>query len=107
MQTFRDVLRLHCREGYSLRATARCLCLSVGTVSDYIHRAATAGLARPLPADLTDEDRRRRRLFPKPRDLALRPVPDWEWGRKEIAPKGVTLQDVWRTYREGQPDGYS
>ena len=36
MRTFKDVLRLHHREGYSLRATARCLRISVSTVSDYI-----------------------------------------------------------------------
>ena len=106
MRTFRDVLRLHYREGYSLRATARCLRISVSTVSDYIRRAATAGLSWPLPAKLTDEDLRRR-LFPIPRDFSRRPAPDWEWVKKEIAPKGVTLHQVWQTYREGQPDGYS
>ena len=76
--TFRDVLRLPYREGYSLRATARWLRISVTTVSDYVRHAATAELTWPLPAELTDEELQRK-LFPKLRDLARRPAPDWEW----------------------------
>ena len=106
MRKIRDVLRLHYREGYSLRATARCVHISVSTVSDYIRRAAEAQLRWPLPEELTDEALQKR-LFPKPKKTAGRAVPDWHRVRKEIARKGVTLYNVWEQYRAGEPEGYS
>ena len=78
MRKIRDVLRLPHWEGYSLRATARCLSISVSTVSNYINRAAEAQLEWPLPDELTDAELQER-FFPKPEEAAARPVPDWSW----------------------------
>jgi len=35
-----------------------------------------------------------------------RPAPDWEYIYKELRKKGVTLQLLWREYREQHPDGF-
>lgn len=105
MRKVRDVLRLHYWERYSLRATARCLSISVSTVSDYINRAKGTQLGWPLPEELTDAELQAR-LFRKPTEAAARPVPDWRSVRQEVARKGVTLYKVWEKYRESEPEGY-
>ena len=55
MRRIRQVLQLH----FGARASARVIAGAVGvgrsTVQDYLARAAVAGLAWPLPPELTDE----------------------------------------------------
>jgi hypothetical protein len=53
MRCVKEILRLKA-EGLSDRAIARSTGLARSTVSDYVSRAKVAGLAWPLPAELTD-----------------------------------------------------
>ena len=65
MRRIRQVLQLH----FGARASARMIAGTVGvgrsTVQDYLARAAAAGLAWPLPPELTD-DALEQLLFPAP-----------------------------------------
>jgi DNA-directed RNA polymerase specialized sigma24 family protein len=54
MRQIREVLRLKNESGMSHRAVARALGIGTGTVSEYLGRAAQAGLDWPLPEGLDE-----------------------------------------------------
>ena len=89
------------------RAIARACRVGVGTVSEYVRRAARAGLEWPLPEEL-DEAALEARLFssagPGSRE---RVVPDVERIHQELKRVGVTLHLLWEEYREANPKGYA
>ncbi len=101
MRKIKDVLRLRYWEEYSLRATARCLSISVSTVSNYINRAAEAQLEWPLPDELTDAELQER-FFPKPKEAAARPVPDWSWASTVRSPTVTISGSGWQPTTRGQ-----
>ena len=106
MRKIRDVLRLTFGEGLSRRQVSAAVGVPVTTVSDYVGRAAAAGVGWPLPDDL-DDDGLEALLYPPvlpSRDA--RPVPDWGYVHKELRRKNVTLQLLWVEYREAHPGGY-
>ncbi len=107
MRKIRDVLRLQ-DSGFSERRIATSLNIGSTSAGDYIRRARRAGLAWPLPGDLTDEALERL-LFPAPPDIPpdQRPRPDWTWVYREKRKPNVTLSLLWEEYRAAHPDGYS
>jgi transposase len=106
MRKLRDILRLNAA-GLSTRKIAASLAVGHGTVSDHLARARAAGLAWPLPDDLSDEALEAR-LFPQPGQSAQidRPLPDWPTVHRELRRKGVTLQLLWIEYGKTHADGY-
>ena len=52
MRQLREILRLKHEQKLSHRAIARACRVGVGTVSEYVRRAARAGLEWPLPEEL-------------------------------------------------------
>ena len=110
MRRIREVLRLK-HEGLSHRAIARSCGVGVGTVSEYVRRAAEAGVAWPLPAEL-DEAALEARFFPAAEPAGgERARPDCIYIHQELKRTGVTLQLLWEEYREDHPPpagyGYS
>jgi transposase len=108
MRRIRQVLQLH----FGVRASARVIAETAGigrsTVQDYLARAAAAGLAWPLPADLTDEALEHL-LFPAPGNGpgARRHVePDWPTLVREMKRPGVNLSVLFEEYQGVHPDGY-
>jgi transposase len=90
----------------SNRAIARASSVGVGTVSNYVRRAAAAGLSWPLPAEL-DDAALEAKLFPPPPPRGTpRPLPDFGWIHQELRRPGVTLQLLWHEYLEVHPSGY-
>jgi transposase len=81
--------------------------MSATAARDCIWRARRAGLAWPLPADLTDEELECR-LYPPPTVAASnrRPQPEWAAVHRELRRPGVTLQLLWEEHRAVHPDGY-
>jgi hypothetical protein len=85
--------------------------LSIGatTVVDCLQRAYAAGVAWPLPEDVTDENLEAR-LYPAATAItamsARRPQPDWRAIHRELRRPGVTLQLLWEEHRAAHPDGY-
>jgi len=79
MHKIREVLRLTYEHRLSQRTIARSCHNSRSTVSEYLKRAAAAGITWPLPETLS-EDELYRRLFPEkqPSEPPAKPFPDWK-----------------------------
>ncbi|OYV74585.1 MAG: IS21 family transposase [Chromatiales bacterium 21-64-14] len=107
MRKIREVLRLKWDGGVSNRRIAQSCAIGRPAVTEYLRRAADAGLSWPLPADL-DDAALERRLFPRPASLPadLRTVPDWAQMHQELKRKGVTLVLLWQEYKVTCPEGY-
>ena len=106
MRKIRDALRLRAN-GLSMREIAASLGVGQSTLSDYLKRAARAGLVWPLPEALTDAALEAM-LF-QPMGGATRRVhaqPDWPTIHRELRRKDVTLALLWEEYRAVHPDGY-
>ena len=108
MRKIRDVLRLRLADQLSLRQVALSLAIPHTTVADYVRRAQLAGITSwPLPEELSDDDALEARLFNAPQNSPkVRPEPDFEVMKRELAKKGMTLMLLWVEYREEHADGY-
>lgn len=105
MRRIRDVLRLSAA-GMSKRQIAASLGVSATAAGECIRRALRAGLAWPLPEELSDEGLEGR-LYPLPAAAKdRRPRPDWAAIHRELRRPGVTLQLLWEEHRAVHPDGY-
>jgi transposase len=108
MRRLREVLRLKFDAGLSHRAIAQACMVGLGTVTTYLQRAAAAGLAWPLPADL-DDAALEARVFARPAvpPARERVVPNWRQLHQELKKQGVTLSLLWLEYRGAHPSGYA
>ena len=105
MRRIRDVLRLSAA-GMSKRQIAASLGVSATAAGECLRRARRAGLAWPLPNELSDEELERR-LYPLPTAAKdRRPRPDWAAIHRELRRPGVTLQLLWEEHRAAHSDGY-
>ncbi|EQD71622.1 integrase catalytic subunit, partial [mine drainage metagenome] len=80
--------------------------VSKDAVADYLTRAAAAGLAWPLPAELDDGDLEQR-LFPAFTNASAtaKVEPDWGDVHQSLKVKGATLQILHEEYLADHPDG--
>ena len=102
MRRICDILRLRHEGGLSHRAIARSSGVGLGTVCEYLSRAAQAGLSWPLPAEL-DEAALEARLYPAPASTAqARSMPDCTYIHQELKRTGVTLQLLWEEFEAHQ-----
>jgi transposase len=117
MRKVREILRLRFERGLSQRQISASTGVSKGALSDYLRRAAAAGLTWEVARAL-DDGEVEARLFRYPgRNEPPRRVPiDLPWVHRELRRIGVTLQQLWLEYREtsaqsfpsgGTPYGYS
>ena len=104
--TIRDVLLLKFGVGLRRNQIARRLGIAQGSVTEYLGRAALAGLAWPLPEDRSDEAPEAQLFSPVVSRRRARPAPEWAAIHAERARKGDSLELLWQEYRSGQPDGY-
>ncbi len=91
----------------SNRVIARACKISNSTVGEYLKRAEAAGVSWPLGE--IGEEELYQKLFPEQKGVPSEreyPMPDWEAVQKEKRLKGVTLQLLWREYKEKYPEGY-
>lgn len=101
MRKVREVLRLRLELGRSQREIQASTGLSKGSVSDYLSRAAKAGLTWEVARDLSDAEAEAR-LFTRVgavEPLTRAPI-DFDWVHREMRRKGVTLQLLWVEYQE-------
>jgi transposase len=108
MRRIRQILQLHFGAQASARVIARELDVARSTVQGYLTRAASAGLAWPLPADLSDEQLEQRLFPPVKLNLGVRryPEPDWAALARELKRPGVNLMILWEEYQAVHPEGY-
>jgi transposase len=110
MRKIKEVLRLKHHCGLSRRQVAHSLKISRSTVADYLDRAEQAVLGWPLPEGLSDQELEQR-LFPPPPVIAgsARPLPDCDYIYQELKAHkkfNLTLDLLWREYKEQHPEGY-
>lgn len=109
MRQIHRLMGLHFGAGLGARAIGRELGISHSTVREYLTRIAAAGIAWPLPPDIT-ETALEQRLFANggAQAGARRHVePDWAAAARELKRPAVTLQILWEEYNDTQPDAYS
>ncbi len=106
MRRIREVLRLKHESGLRHRAIARACGVGVGTVSEYVRRAAEAGLTWPLPAELDEAELEARLFSAAAVPVRERAAPDCVGMHQELKRAGVTLQLLWEEYRAVHPEGY-
>lgn len=101
-----EVLRMKSL-GLGIREIARSVGLAHSTVREYLQRAEAAGVSWPLPEG-THHGVIEKDLFPEDTVSKAkgRQEPDFKLIHKELKRKGVTLQLLWREYKEQYPDGY-
>jgi transposase len=105
MRKIKDVLRLKFEAGLSHQRIAAAVGLSKGAVSNYVQRAAQAGLSAPLAPDL-DDAALEALLFPHaPARATSYAAPDFALIHQELKRKGVTLQLLWEEYSAAHPGG--
>ncbi len=106
MRKLREVLRLQA-SGLPSRQIGASLGIGQSTIIDYLGRARRAGLAWPLPDEVSDEALEAR-LFPPPLAIGKeqRPKPDWAAIHRELKRPGVTLQLIWEEHRAVHPSSY-
>jgi len=107
MRKIQEILRLCWHQNLSTRQAAASCGISQAAVVGYLARAKKAGLSWPLPEGL-DEATLEHMLFsyPLPPDTARRNMPSYEYLHEELRKKHVTLQLLWKEYRDKNPEGY-
>lgn len=110
MRQIREILRLKYQCQLSVREIGGSCGLPPSTVSDYLQRAKAAGIGWPLPEELTEERLQEQLLVKEEASSApaveVRPLPDWKHVHQELKRRGVTLQLLWKEYRQTHPEGY-
>ena len=106
MRRIREILRLKHESGLSGRAIARAIGVSNSTVAGVFARAELAGLAWPLPEQITDAELEERLYREHYQAVADPREPDWAAVHAGLAGKHVTLRLLWREYRAAHPSGY-
>jgi transposase len=101
MRKVREVLRLK-HQGRSRAEIAASVGIGDTTVSDYVARAAAAGMTWEVAEPLSDAEVEARlfRRVGQSEPPARAPV-DFAWVHRELSRVGVTLQTLWLEYREG------
>jgi transposase len=112
MRKIKEILRLKYDCGLSHRQIAASCQMSSSTVSEYVQRATSAGVAWPLAEGLTDEALEAK-LFPAAISTQFhsvnKPLPDFARVHEELRTHqkvNLTLDLLWREYKEQYPDGY-
>ena len=99
MRKIKEILRLQA-QGWSDRKVSRSVNVARTTVRRIRARAQAAGVAWPLPDQLT-ESALEALLYPAapPPPLGPRPLPEWKTVHAELSRKGVTLHLLWLEYK--------
>ena len=110
MHHIEEILRLRHEAGRTQREIASGCGLAQSSVQKVLARAKAAGLGWPLPAVL-DEPALHELIYGRPTPslagVRYRTEPDFEYLHRELKQhKHLTLQLLWKEYREQEPGGY-
>lgn len=104
MRKIKEIFRQH-HNKRSYRDIASSLNVGISTISEYLSRAKKIGLEWPFPEDLSEEELYNKLFNPVDKKLVQRPLPEWEDVHRELRKKGMTLQLLWREYKDIHPNG--
>jgi transposase len=116
MRAIREVLRLRHELGLRFREISAATGLSLGSVSEYLSRAAREGVSWREAAELSNAELERRLFRHVGFNLPAARAPiDFDWIHRELCRTGVTLQLLWVEYQQSvaargdgaRPYGYS
>ena len=109
MRRIKQLLTMRFGAGASARSIAQELGIAPSTVREYLSRAAAAGIAWPLAADVTDESLMARLFHNAGVRAGARhhAEPDWAALAREFKRPGVNLLVLWEEYRAVHPEGYA
>ena len=104
MRYIKEILRLKYEAKLSQRDIAHSVRVSVGSVNQYLTRAAQADIGWPLPEEM-DQKALVRALFPdqQPTRKSGFIIPEWPSVQTELRRKGVTKQLLWEEYCQSHP----
>src|SRR3990167_10340987 len=105
LRKIKEVFRQH-HNNRSYRDISASLNVSISTISDYLRRAKTIGLEWPFPDELSEDELYRKLFNPSDKKSVQRPLPEWEDIHRELRKKGMTLQLLWREYKDIHPNGF-
>ena len=110
MRKTKELLRLRFELGLGQRQIARSCGMGLGTVHEYLERAAAAGIGWPLPEGWSEEELEAK-LLGRPtvpaRGGRRQRQPDWKAIHQQLQQhRHLTLQLVWEEYRQANPEGY-
>lgn len=110
MRKIREILNHRFTHGLSLEKTALAVKKSKGCVFKTCTQFKASGLCWPLPPDITD-DQLERAVFPDNGTSVQQqpsvPLPDISYIEQELAKKHVTVQLLYREYKDQHHDGMS
>src|SRR5216684_3214169 len=110
MRKTKEVLRLRFELGLGQRQIARSCGMGLGTVHEYLERAAAAGIGWPLPEGLGDEELESKLFGNQPvraKTVPQRPQPDWKAIHEQLQQhRHLSLQLLWEEYQQAHPEGY-
>jgi transposase len=110
MRKTKEVLRLRFELGLGQRQIARSCGMGLGTVHNYLERAAAVGIGWPLPEGLGEVELEAKLFGSQPamtRTVKERPEPDWKAMHEQLQQhRHLTLQLLWQEYRQAHPQGY-
>ena len=106
MRQIRNVLRLVLRDNLSRRMAALSLSVPRSSVNDLVTRALAAEITWEVANELDDTELEARLFRPVAKE-PNRPQPDFNYVKRELAKKGVTLSLLWLEYLELHPGGYA
>lgn len=104
MPKIKEIFRQH-HNKRSYRDIASSLNVSISTISEYLSRAKKMGLEWPFPDNLSEDELYNKLFNPSEKTLVQRPLPEWEDVHRELRKKGMTLQLLWREYKDIHPNG--
>jgi transposase len=110
MKKLKELFRLKFEHGLSDRQIALSCNTSHSVVGKYLNRFQELGLLWPLPGEVTDETLKEMLFSEKSASgigSTLKPLPDWKRVHKDLKKnKNLTLQLLWKEYKEENGNGY-
>ena len=103
MRKVKDVLRLKFEAGQSHERISAAVGISKGAVTQYLQRAARAGVGWPVAPELDDTALEALLFPPTPTPGSRYAPPDFALIHQELKRKGVTLQLLWEEYSAAHP----
>src|SRR5215212_6497004 len=106
MRKIREILRLHFESRLTQRQISASTGVSKGTVSEYLRRAAAAGLTWQEARDMGEVEVETRlfRLVGRAEPPSRAPI-DMAWVHREMRRMGVTLTLLWSEYAAAVQEG--
>lgn len=101
----RDILRLYYQKQLSIRSIARSVGIHRDTVSRFISHFGEISSDIDEINSFSDDELYQHLNLKQQAEHKIKPHPDWSWVHSEMRHSQMTLETLWREWRETKPDG--